>query len=156
RNYGIGFALDELAGHKRVRHGGAIYGFATELAALPGDKLGVIVVASKDGANGMTDRIAETALRQMLAVRQGKPLPRIEETKRLDAEAVRRWAGHYRRSDKEGFDLVESAGRLWLWPVQGDFRVEVRALGDDLVGDDCLEFGRRLTPEGDGLRLDKQ
>ncbi len=30
-----------------VGHGGAIYGFATELAALPDDKLGVVAVTTR-------------------------------------------------------------------------------------------------------------
>ena len=47
--YGIGFALSELQGHRRVGHGGAIYGFATSLAALPDERLGVVAVTSRDG-----------------------------------------------------------------------------------------------------------
>jgi CubicO group peptidase (beta-lactamase class C family) len=39
--YGLGFALGEIAGHRTIGHGGAIYGFATALAALPDDKLGL-------------------------------------------------------------------------------------------------------------------
>src|SRR5262249_34484146 len=44
--FGIGFHLTEFEGRRRVGHGGAIYGFATELAALPAEKLGVVVVAA--------------------------------------------------------------------------------------------------------------
>src|SRR6266850_1548570 len=36
--FGIGFRVSEFGGHRLVGHGGAIYGFATELAALPDDK----------------------------------------------------------------------------------------------------------------------
>src|SRR5262249_50482606 len=46
--FGIGFMVGELDGKRRIGHGGAIYGFATELAALPDEKLGVVVVSSKD------------------------------------------------------------------------------------------------------------
>ena len=38
--FGLGFTIDELDGKKRIGHGGAIYGFATDLAALPDEKLG--------------------------------------------------------------------------------------------------------------------
>src|SRR5262245_7989062 len=37
--FGLGFMLGDLDGHKRVGHGGAIYGFSTELAFLPESKL---------------------------------------------------------------------------------------------------------------------
>jgi len=72
---GIGFILSRLDGHLRVWHNGAIYGFATELAVLPEEKLGVVVVTSKDGANEATSAIADVALRAMLANREGSPMP---------------------------------------------------------------------------------
>src|SRR5262249_53886287 len=73
RGVGRGFGIGELEGKKRSGHGGAIYGFATEFAALPVEKLGVIVVASRDSANGIINRIADDALRLMLAAKAGKP-----------------------------------------------------------------------------------
>ncbi len=73
--FGLGFAFAKLEGHSRVGHGGAIYGFATELAALPEPKLGVIVIASRDCANGATKHIADSALRLMLAAHEKRPLP---------------------------------------------------------------------------------
>ena len=42
-----------------IGHGGAIYGFATQLLALPDDSLGVVVTATLDGANAVTDHIAD-------------------------------------------------------------------------------------------------
>jgi CubicO group peptidase (beta-lactamase class C family)/D-alanyl-D-alanine dipeptidase len=77
RRNGAGFGLfvSEFEGHRRVGHDGAMYGFATEVAALPGPKLGAVVVASRDFANGVTASIGSNALRMMLAARDGKPLP---------------------------------------------------------------------------------
>jgi CubicO group peptidase (beta-lactamase class C family)/D-alanyl-D-alanine dipeptidase len=72
---GIGFLLSRLDNHLRVGHNGAIYGFATELAVLPEEKLGVAVVASKDAANAVTERIADATLRAALAKREGLPIP---------------------------------------------------------------------------------
>ena len=70
--YGIGFSVREFEGRRTVGHGGAIYGFATTLKAMPDDKLGVVVVTTKDSANAVTNRIADFALTAMLAARQGK------------------------------------------------------------------------------------
>jgi serine beta-lactamase-like protein LACTB len=70
--FGIGFMLSERAGCRSIGHSGAIYGFATELAALPDEKLGVAVVASKDCANAVTRHIADISLDQMLAVRKDR------------------------------------------------------------------------------------
>ena len=58
-----------------------VYGFATELAVLPDDKLGVVVIAAqRHAAIPSPTRIANAALGQILAVKQGKPLPTIART----------------------------------------------------------------------------
>src|SRR5262249_27790910 len=124
RGFGIGFHLSESEGRRRIGHGGAIYGFATELAALPDEKLGVVVIASKDCANAVTTHIADVALAQMLAVRQGKLLPAIEPTTPLNPETARKLAGRYRSGDRF-FDLIERSGKLWLLPGRGGFRTEL-------------------------------
>lgn len=144
--FGIGFHITELDGKRLIGHGGAIYGFATELAALPAEKLGVVVIASKDGANAVTHRIGESALRLMLAVKDGKPLPQLTETKRLDPEEARQLAGRYQAVDKsdKAIDLLERGGRLFALPSRSELRVEVRQLGDDLVVDDVLAFGAHI------------
>lgn len=80
RSFGLGFALSKLDGHRRIGHGGAVYGFATELEALPDQKLGVVVATTLDVANSVTSRIAEASLRAMLAARDGKPTPELPAT----------------------------------------------------------------------------
>jgi serine beta-lactamase-like protein LACTB len=153
--FGISFLVSEFEGRRRVGHGGAVYGFATELAALPDDKLGVIVTASKDVSNAVTRRIADEALRQMLAVKADKPLPTLERAGKIPAKKARELVGRY-QSEKGGFDLSESAGRLWLLPLKGGSRVELRQSGDDLLVDDLLGYGDKLVLVADGLRRDKE
>jgi CubicO group peptidase (beta-lactamase class C family)/D-alanyl-D-alanine dipeptidase len=145
--FGIGFALSELQGRRRVSHGGAIYGFSTELAALPDEKLGVVVVATLDGANAVAERIAEGALQLMLAAREGRPLPALDATQPLAPGRARRLAGRYGVGDV-ALDLEEFGGRLYLMPVRGGFRAELRARGDTLVVDDRLAYGATLLPLG--------
>jgi serine beta-lactamase-like protein LACTB len=153
--FGIGFHVNQLDGRRRIRHGGAIYGFATELSALPDEKLGVVVIASRDGVNAVTSRIATEALRQLLAVRQKKPLPVIEETKPLTIERARELAGLYRSKDT-WFELTQRDGRLHYWSGQGGFRLELRQQGEALVADDRLGYALKLQPDGTRLRLDKE
>ena len=154
RGFGLGFSIGEFAGKRRIGHGGAVYGFATELAALPDQKLGAVVIASKDCANAVTTRIADVALGQLLAVREGRPLPAIETTAPLKPGDAKRWAGRY-RSPNGSFDLIASGERLWMEPGQGGNRVEIRSLGNDLMGDDILDYGPRIVPDGDKLRLNR-
>jgi CubicO group peptidase (beta-lactamase class C family)/D-alanyl-D-alanine dipeptidase len=149
--FGIGFVLGELDGRRRIGHGGAIYGFATELAALPDDKLGVVVVASRDCVNAVTQHIANEALRQMLSARRGDSPPAIELSKPIDPDLAHQLAGRYRRGDIY-LDLTDDNGQLFALPSRGGFRSELRTIGDQLIADDRLSFGPRLKMEGDKLR----
>ncbi len=154
RAFGLGFMVSKLDGRRRVGHGGAVYGFATELDALPDDKLGVVVVTSRDCANGVTSHIADVALRQMLAVKQNKPLPQIDETTPLEREDARKLAGKYKSGDWT-MELTERYGRLYVLPGDGGPRVELRALGDDLIVDDRLAYGEKFERDGDKLKVNK-
>ncbi len=151
--YGLGFALSRFDGRRRVSHGGAIYGFSTELSALPDDRLGVVVVATADGANEVASHIADEALRLMRAARAGQPLPDIERTTTLAPEAARRLAGRYGTGER-AVELIEQSGRLFMLPMRGGFRAELRALSDSvLMTDDRLAYGTRVRLLRDGLAL---
>ncbi|HSQ54475.1 MAG TPA: serine hydrolase [Gemmata sp.] len=154
RGFGIGFVIGELEGKKRVGHGGAIYGFATEFAALPGEKLGAIVVSARDVSNAVTTRIANDALRQMLAAKSGKPLPKIEMCEPLPAEEARELAGRYSSAERH-IDLMESAGRLFLVPGTGGGIVRLQKAGKDLIVDDVQQWGTKITRDGDTLTIGK-
>jgi serine beta-lactamase-like protein LACTB len=156
--FGLGFYVSEFEGRRLVGHGGAVYGFSTQLSALPGEKLGVVVIASRDCTNGVTGRAANEALKQMLAVKGKTPLAAIREIKAVAPGRPRALAGVYSskdpKADKDGgFALTESEGRLYHWPDKGGFRLELREGGGVLVADDRLKFGLELKPEGEGLRV---
>jgi D-alanyl-D-alanine dipeptidase len=148
--FGIGFGISELNGHRKIGHGGAIYGFATQLSALPDDKLGVVVVTTKDAANAVTSRIANAALEGMLAVRQDKPVPEPEITSPVDSTQARRIAGRYVTGDK-GFDLIESGGKLSMLNTNGGFPAQLRSIGGALVVDGKLAYGDKIIPRGDQI-----
>jgi serine beta-lactamase-like protein LACTB len=149
--FGIGFSLNVLDGHKRVGHGGAVYGFSTELALLPEEKLGAVVVSSRDVSNGVTTRVANDALRLMLATKANKPLPELVKPEPLDPAEARKLAGLY-RSGGRWIELIESFGQLYALPDRGGYRVRLRKLSDDeLIVDDAHAFGNRITRQGDKL-----
>jgi D-alanyl-D-alanine dipeptidase/CubicO group peptidase (beta-lactamase class C family) len=152
--FGLGFFVSELDGKRMIRHGGAVYGFATEFAALTDDKLGVIVCASRDVGNAVTSRIATTALRHMLAVRAGKPLPQLVNSQSLDPQLAIALAGRYQSGDKT-IECSERAGRLWIFPHRAGMKVEVRQLGKDIITDDLHSFGLKIVRNGRKLTLGK-
>lgn len=152
RTFGLGFALSALDGRKRIGHGGAMYGFATELAALPKEKLGVAVVCSRDVANAVVTRLADHALRLAAAAKEGKPLPEAVPTQPVPAEEAEALRGKW-RSGEQGFELSMSAGRLRLTPDAGGYRVELRRQGQDLFVDDAEGWGPKLEKKDGKLIL---
>ncbi|MCI0702253.1 MAG: serine hydrolase, partial [Planctomycetia bacterium] len=150
RGFGLGFSVYEFEGKKRVGHGGAVYGFATTFSALPEEKLGVIVVSSRDVANAVTGRIASDALRQMLAVKAGKPLPKIKISEPLALEEARQLAGRYRFRDR-WCDLVESFGKLYLLTDTDRQLSRLRKFGKNLITDDIHDWGLEIAVEGDEI-----
>ncbi len=148
--FGIGFALSELQGYRRIGHGGAMYGFATELEALPEAKLGVIAVTSLDCANSVVEGIAEHALKLMLAARNKSPLSQMKFPAPVNPEPAKRIAGIYSRNN-EKIELITRENKLFL--SRRELLLELRSLGDTLVVDDRLAHGVKILPMGDSLRL---
>jgi CubicO group peptidase (beta-lactamase class C family) len=139
--YGLGFNVGLLDGHRRIGHGGAIYGFATELAMLPDEKLGVIVTTSRDVANAVTDVIADAALRAMLAVKAGGAevvMPR--RTEPVPRETVRALEGKFMIGDA-GIDLYDWNDRLFGLLTRGGSPFELRLRSDTLVIDAVNDQG---------------
>jgi len=148
--FGIGFRLSKFEGRRLVGHGGAIYGFATELAALPDDKLGVVAVTTDDSANAVVNHIAHEALRLMLAARAGKPLLEIPLTKPVDPALARNLDGRY-GDGAEAIDLTERTGKLYALPERGGEQIEVRRSRDALILDGKLGYGMQIVPESGGV-----
>ncbi|MFN7996439.1 MAG: serine hydrolase [Bryobacteraceae bacterium] len=144
--FGIGFHVSDFEGHRLVGHGGAIYGFATELAALPDDKLGVVAVTTKDSSNAVMNHIAHEALRLMLAARGGRQLPEIQTTQPIDPMLARELDGRYGQGDA-AYDLTERNGRLFYLPVRGGEEVEVRQAPGSLMMDGRLGYGQKIAPD---------
>ncbi|MCI0747075.1 MAG: beta-lactamase family protein [Verrucomicrobia subdivision 3 bacterium] len=60
--FGLGFNVGHFRGRKTVSHTGAVYGFTSSLAAMPAEKLGVIVLCNDDLAVGPVRKLSDFAL----------------------------------------------------------------------------------------------
>jgi serine beta-lactamase-like protein LACTB len=141
----LAFRTSDVGGKKWIDQHGAVYGFDSCLAFLPKDKLGVVVIASKDFAPAVVSRIAGVALDSMLAAKKGQQVPPIKRTSSLKRQDKQALAGRYRFKE-HGFDLVASGDRLWRFPLAGEFRVELRSDGTELMSDDLMMHGRGYQP----------
>jgi D-alanyl-D-alanine dipeptidase len=150
--YGFGFAVSERAGERMLGHGGAIYGYSTQLSFLPESRLGVAVVSAMDGTNTIMDRVADAALELMLAAREGRGLPAgpTRGTEPVDPALSASLDGWYGEGD-EALELDDRGGRLFVIPARGGAVMELRSRGDTLMVDDRVSHGMRLLPEDGGL-----
>lgn len=111
--YGLGFRIGDLEGKKTVGHGGAVYGFSTQVAGIPEDGVGVIAVTAMDTANGFTRRVCDYALELVLAERAGNALPDFPETLPLPTDLAYQLEGDY-EADGEAMELTAYEGKLWM------------------------------------------
>lgn len=152
RVFGLGFVVSDFEGHRMVGHGGAIYGFATSLVLLPDDKVGIVVTATEDVANAVTDRIAAEALRLVLAQRAGKTASLPAPTSPVSRETGREIAGRYGEGDN-AVDLTYLGGKLSMLPVAGGDQQELRQNGGEFLVDGILGYGKAVTPVRDGIQI---
>ncbi len=152
-SFGLGFALSSLDGHPEVSHAGAIYGFATELALLPEEKLGVVVVTTVDGANAVTHHLADLALTQMLALRSKEPLPKSTADQDVAPLFAREAQGDYIDEHGDLARLQESRSGLSLFRGRGLIE-DLRGSGKNLLRDSRLSYSDQPITVTDGtLRL---
>ncbi len=85
--FGLGFLVGHAGGKKTIGHSGAVYGFTSQLSALPDEKLGVIVLCNDDLASAASERINNAAwqLLRGRTVEQGRTND-IATNAKLDGE----------------------------------------------------------------------
>ena len=118
---------------------------------MPDAKLGAIVIATADCANGFSQHVAETALADDAREGPAAALARIDASRsrpvaRPSSQAVM-------SSEKISSSCVERGGKLYLTPFNGALTVEIRSLGDSFVIDDRLAYNHSVELAGGRLVL---
>ncbi len=153
QGFGLGFHVHDLDGYTRIGHGGAIYGFSTQLEALPERKVGVAAAASLDGSNGVVERLANYALRLMIATQDGKPLPTYRNTQPVLLERATELVGNYREGNTDQFARITvSNGQTFMQRGTYRYRLGADVKDGSIVTDDATGFGTTVKLEsGDRL-----
>ncbi len=148
--------------HPVVGHGGAIYGFSTELAFLPETGLGAVAVSSVDFTGGVVARIVRLALLELLARDEGPP-PDYPRTWPLPSGVADRLHGRWEATDGTRIRLLARADpdrapgedRLELVGPTANLQLRAAEPGTDggplrLVADSRLATSPRVTVRGSG------
>jgi CubicO group peptidase (beta-lactamase class C family) len=139
--YGLTFGLGSLDGWKSVGHGGAVYGYATQLVFLPEAGLGVVLCATLDMVNGLIGRLGTYGLRLALAARgMGRP-PDPQPTYRdVSAGQLMSLPGtFFDEASGETVDVVAKDSRLYL--VVDELPLRIQARSDTEFAVDGRAFG---------------
>ncbi|MGA2341776.1 MAG: serine hydrolase domain-containing protein [Steroidobacteraceae bacterium] len=127
--YGYGIAVDDLDGHRRLRHTGGMVSF---MSAIHMDlDAGIGAFASINAQLGYRPNpVAELALRLVRAAREGKklpPLPAFDESEAV--EAPQSYAGVYTAADGRRVEVGADAARVHL--IVGEQRIPLQHSGQD-------------------------
>ncbi len=146
--YGLGFDVSFFDGQRRVGHSGAIYGFATDVQALPDSKLGVAIVTTLDCTNPVMAHIGQEALRAMMRARDGRPeLELVLPSPTTEADA-KKWDGVYEaENNRRRVELRQRGPRLLV--SLANIETDVKLVGTQPLIDGPLAYGAFFTLRGD-------
>jgi D-alanyl-D-alanine carboxypeptidase len=69
-SYGYGLLMDQFEGHPRIRHGGGIYGFTSQLDTLPDQRISIAVLFNTNATEGsFKDEVLKIVLASLVANR---------------------------------------------------------------------------------------
>lgn len=108
RPYGFGWAFDEVRGHKIIEHGGAWQGFTSHIARYVDDKLTVIVLTNRAGAN--PGNIAHG----VAALYNPELAPPQRTEAQIDPKIFDDYAGQYELAPGFILNISREADSLWL------------------------------------------
>ena len=115
-NYGYGWIIDSVYGHRMVSHSGGIWGFRSNFARVVEDDVCVILLANIETA-GMSN-----ITRKVLAVLYDQPytVPQIKTSILLNEAVLSKYTGTYEvKEPLLRIDLKLENGRLMGYPERG-------------------------------------
>ena len=152
--YGIGFKVSKHYGYKMISHGGAIYGYSTQLSALPEPKIGVVVASSVDVSNSITRKISSYALDLLIAKEKKLNLPEYVKTKPIKKGIEENLIGDYKNE----------ANRIRIKKIENQiifendyFEVPIKEFNSKFISDGKINQGGILIERhGDNLIVNKK
>jgi CubicO group peptidase (beta-lactamase class C family) len=111
KQYGFGWAFENVRGHKLIEHGGAWQGFTSHISRYVDDKLTVIVLANRAGANpgAIAHGIAGLYNSELVA-------PERKEIA-VDPKILGDYAGEYELNPGFVLNITVEGDRLWVKPT---------------------------------------
>lgn len=127
KKYSMGFFIADYRGKNRVKHGGDVDGFHTQISYFPADKVGVIILSNNDETN--------TQLLHKAAVDPGfgysfKPPQNFKPVIKLPAETLEKYAGVYEESPGVALTIKVNDGSLICTQLWDNISVTLTVLNE--------------------------
>ena len=140
--YALGWSTDIYRGVQRVYHGGAIDGFSALAMLVPSEKLGIVVLANKDGSR-LPDILARHALDRLLGFPakdwNAEGLAKRVKRRDLEKEGEAKKGTVRKRGTHPAHPLAEYAGE-YEHPAYGILRIAEKGRGLEMT------YNRITTP----------
>lgn len=141
--YGLGFYISEMHNFRTVGHGGAVYGFSSNIRIIPEEKLGVVVLNSLDGANGFNRKIVFKSLGIALEEKTGKKILKTLGSLEISPSDLKKYEGRYERNGLPVW-LVLRNEKLYYEPY-GTRKQLTPVSENEFITDDLMGYGESIT-----------
>jgi CubicO group peptidase (beta-lactamase class C family) len=122
-DYGFGWSLDQIRGHKDIEHGGAWQGFTTHISRFVDDKLTVVALTNLDSAHSRAEEIVHQVAGTYVADLKPLPPPKAIEDKEPDVtQRFRNMIGGLAGGGVKQDDLVADAAKKLATENLKDYR----------------------------------
>ena len=142
-DYGLGWFARDYNGLQLIYHGGNTLGFTSDLAFLPGENLGIVVLTNGQGTNAFNEAVRERLLELVFnqPARVGETVAFAAEQmstgldeldgklRETDGAAARPFVGRYRNEALGAVSVRLEGNKLTL--DAGEFASELRPIVDD-------------------------
>ena len=108
KGYGLGYYVSRFEGRRIVSGSGTVDGFTSAFAALPKEKVGVVVLNNVDCANGFNDKIVQKALGLLLNAKLAARIPPLPQPIDLKGRNLDEYAGKYSAAKHDAWASIEN------------------------------------------------
>ena len=114
--YGLCYGVGEMDGWTTVGHGGAVYGYASEMSLIPSAGIGALIFGTLDFANQITKRLGAEGLRVALSEKKmGKAPERSQRPAPITDAQFAELPGTYLEAESgETVEVKARDGKLYL------------------------------------------
>jgi CubicO group peptidase (beta-lactamase class C family) len=129
--YALGVSIGTLRGLKTVSHSGGDAAYVSHVVWLPGERLGVAVLANTGSVNPglLANRVAALFAGSKMSPEAPPPQPDTRPSVSVPVATLQRYAGYYQLSTGLAVDVEQRGSSLWASPP-GQSKQELKALSD--------------------------